>query len=254
MLTALTLLAALTVLPASAGNEDFTPPGEDVWHAPFVDSDAPVAFAVHDGVGWILFDDELRSTDGERLALPYRGRDISAGADGVWVLTERARFRLEGSALLEQPRSWSGHPLEIAGDGAVMSAAGVGALELSPELQSPWAAQHLRLHRDRAARRFTHATWEGERRALPGDDIVDARPIGSTDHGVVLALTDSADRSAQDGVRFVEVSAAGVRQLDEGLWSGDALLHLKRAYAWDPVERSAYALVVDGEQLSLRRY
>ena len=248
---------------AAAGNIEIPTPGEEVWSATYADfepvgacpaCEGPRAFAVYDGVAWLLLSDRLLSTSGARLSLGATGVDLAAGPEGVWVLTERGRYRIEDGALAQAPRNWHGHPLEIAGDGAVLSASGVGDIPLSPELQSAWgAAQGLTL------RRAGEGSWEAglgaAARSLPGADVVDARPFGITPKGeIALALTDSEDGSAVSGVRFVGVSEKRPRKLGGGEWSGGLELRLRRPYAMDPTDGTIWTLMVIDDRLSLRRY
>lgn len=256
MLPAWLLVAAL-----SAGTTHIVLPGREAWHAPLADFEPPQscdtcagprAFAVLDGEPWFLLSDRLVSGSGQRLRLPSAGVDLAAGEGGLWVLCAEHLARLEGDDLrLEQPR-WQGTPLELAGDGTVMSDEGIGGEPFAEGRSSPWGAG-LRILEESG--RWTAAWPDQDPVALPGGTIVDARPVGWLPSGAwVLALTDSRDGSAPDAVRFVAVSPGRAEVVGSGEPNGELGLRPRRFYAVDPVQGRIYTIAEDGDQLSLRRY
>ncbi len=256
------LLLALHATLALAGTTSIPVPGVEAWEAPYADYEppgsceacaGPRSFAVLGGEPWFLLSDRLVSGGGRSLNLPSTGVDLAAGPEGLWVLCSEHLARLEeGELLLQEPR-WEGGPLEVAGDGTVMSSEGIGGKPFADGWASPWGAG-MRVLED--GRRWSVA-WPGrEPLALPGGNIVDARPVGTLPTGeTVLALTDSRDGSAPTAVRFVAVGADIVRPLRDGDPNGSLDLQPRRFYAVDPVDGAVYTPVVIGEErLSLRRY
>ncbi len=255
-------LLPLLVGAALAGTTRIPTPGQPVWEGSYQAFEPPAsceacagprAFAVLGGEPWFLLSDRLISGDGASLPLPSAGVDLAAGPQGLWVLCREHLARLEGDQLqLEQAR-WAGTPLEISGDGAVMSEQGVDGRPLAQDQQSPWGAG-LTLAQEGAG---WLARWpQGAPLPLPGAHIVDARPVGLLDSGAwVVALTDSRDGSAPDAVRFLALQPGAQHTLASGAPNGDLDLRLRRSYAVDPTDGGVYTLVVlDGDRLSLRRY
>jgi hypothetical protein len=100
------------------------------------------------------------------------------------------------------------------------------------------------------------ASWAGRpERDLPGAQVVDLRPVGLLPGGAwVLALTDSRDGSAPDGVRFLAAEPGAVREIAAGEPNGDLVVRPRRHYAVDPATGLVYTLVTEDESLTLRRY
>lgn len=255
------LLALALAGPAQAGSAQVASPGTEVWRAPLAGFEPPGScevcrgprgFAVRDGVAWFALSDRLVSSSGARLSLPSPGVDVAAGPTGLWVLCREQLARLADGALVEQPRRWVGEPLEVSGDGAVLSVEGLDGQPLPEGRASPWGAG-LAL-----AEEGGHwiAAWPGRPAlAVPGADIVDLRPVGMLADGAwVLALTDSRDGSAPDAVRFVATRPGSIEVIASGAPNGDLVVRPRRHYAIDPVTGQAYTLVVEDEALSLRRY
>ncbi len=254
---ALILIAAVV-----AGTTRIPVPGDEAWHGSYADFEPPAlcaqcagprAFAVLGGEPWFLLSDRLVKGDGTSLRLPSPGVDLAAGPGGLWVLCQEHLAHVEGSELMLQETRWQGTPLELSGDGAVMSTEGVDGAPLGEGQQSPWGAG-LGLAE---ANGSWSAAWPGhDPLALPGVHIVDARPVGLLGSGEwVLALTDSRDGSAPDAVRFVAVSPGSLRPLAHGPPNGDLDVRPRRHYAVDPLDGGVYTLVVlDDDRMSLRRY
>jgi hypothetical protein len=255
-------LLLLLAAAALAGTIRVPVPGSEAWHGRYAELEPPAAcahcsgprgFAVLGGEPWFLLSDRLVSGSGASLRLPSAGVDVAAGPDGLWVLCQEHAAVLEGDELLLRQPRWTGAPLEIAGDGAVMSATGVDGAAFLPGQQSPWGAG-MGVHQGPDG---WSVSWPGvEPLALPGPHIVDARPIGLLADGAwVLALTDSADGSAPDGVRFVAAHPGGLRQIAAGAPNGGTDLQPRRLYAVDPSDGGVYTVVVlDDDRISLRRY
>ncbi len=256
------LLITLLIAAAIAGTTRVPTPGDEAWHGSFAAHEppgscaacrGPRAFAVLGGVPWFLLSDRLVSGEGTSLRLPSAGVDLAAGPGGLWVLCREHLARLDGDELLLQEPRWQGTPVELAADGAVMSELGVDGQPFAAGQQSPWGGG---LGISEQSGRWL-ASWPGQEPiTLPGEHIVDARPVGLLASSEwVLALTDSADGSAPDAVRFVAVKPGAVRDLVTGAPNGDLDLQPRRIYAVDPVDGAIYTLVVmDEDRLSLRRY
>lgn len=256
------LLLALLISVALAGTTRIPVPGDEAWHGSYAAHEppgacatchGPRAFAVLNGVPWFLLSDRLVSGDGTSLRLPSAGVDLAAGPEGLWVLCREHLARLEGGELMLQESRWQGTPVEVAADGAVMTEQGVDGRSFTPGQQSPWGAG-LGLAQERG--RWL-ATWPGHAPiTLPGDHIVDARPVGwVAPDAWVLALTDSVDGSAPDAVRFVRIELGSVREITAGAPNGNLDLQPRRHYAVDPQDGTIYTIVVlDDDRLSLRRY
>jgi len=255
------LLALLSALAAFAGTTRVVAPGVGVWKAPFADFEPPErcetcrgprGFAVIDGEGWFLLSDRLVGTTGRSLSLPSAGVDVAAGPAGLWVLCREHLARLEGEALALQPVRWTGTPLEVSGDGTVLSTEGIDGQPLPEGRTGPWGGE-MRLAEEGGS---WVARWPGQPpRPIPGARIVDLRLVGLLADGAwVAALTDSRDGSAPDAVRFVALRPGSVEELSSGEPNGDLVVRPRRTYAVDPGTARVYTLVVEGEELSLRRY
>lgn len=250
---------------ALAGNKQVPLPGVETWSAPLSGFEAPGscescsgprAFAVVKGTGWVLLSKSLVSTRGQRIELPYAGLDMAAGwsSDGptLWILTHETRFRLVRGALVDEGRQGIGRPLRIGGDGTVETSETLAGQPPRSPYQVPWigGAVELQVGDGRA-----EARWNGRSLPIPGSDIMDARAIGEVDGGsLIVAVTDSRDRSAASGVRFIRLGPRGAEPHGQGTWNGDAVLRLTRYYAADPSDGAVYALMTVGDKLSLRRY
>jgi hypothetical protein len=252
----------LLVATVIAGTTHIPEPGEEVWQGAAAEFEPPQAcahcvgpraFAVQDGEPWFLLSDKLVNGSGTSLRLPSTGVDLAAGPSGLWALCSEHLVQVRGEELMLREVRWRGTPLEVSGDGAVMSVQGVDGQPLREGQQSPWGGE-LGLE-EREGRWL--ATWPGrDPTALPGAHIVDARPVGLLGSGEwVLALTDSSDGSAPEAVRFLAVAPGSMRSLGRGEPNGGLDLQPRRHYAVDPSDGGIYTLIVTrGERLSLRRY
>lgn len=255
-------LALLLIAAVIAGTTRIPVPGEQTWEGSFAAFEAPGscdgcagprAFAVLAGEPWFLLSDRLVKGDGTSLRLPSPGVDLAAGPDGLWVLCDQHLAHMEGDELMLQQTSWIGRPLEVSADGAVMSDQGVDGRPLAHGQQSPWGAGMVLGEREGQ----WATAWPGQPPiTLPGSAVVDARPVGLlATREWVLALTDSADGSAPDAVRFLAVTPDGVRLLAKGPPNGDLDVRPRRHYTVDPADGGIYTLVVlDEDRMSLRRY
>lgn len=256
LLTALVFIAA-----ALAGTTRVVAPGLGVWQAPVAGFEPPEqcdtchgprGFAVLDGEGWILLTDRLVGTAGHSMPLPSTGVDVAAGPSGLWVLCREHLAHLEEGVLVPQPVRWSGTPLEVSGHGSVLSTEGIDGRPLPEGRTSPWGGD-LSLVQEGSQ---WIARWPGQPpRLLPGAHIVDLRLVGELADGAqVAALTDSRDGSAPDAVRFIALRPGAVEEIVSGPPNGDLEVRPRRTYAVDPRSARVYTLVVEGEELSLRRY